>query len=118
MGGMAESPSFGTQFRLARERRHLTQLQVADILGVDRKTVDNWEHDRTYPRNRTGAIYEWAPELAKDSDPKEERLRAALDELREDSLIEADDVTYLMERYERRRRRGNSGVPGVAERAG
>ena len=40
-----------------------TQQQLADILGVDRKTVDNWENGRTTPRNRTGALVEWAPEL-------------------------------------------------------
>jgi len=48
----------GSKIRRARERLHWTQQKLADALGVDRKTVDNWENDRTYPRNRIGALEE------------------------------------------------------------
>src|SRR5262249_45421856 len=76
MGGMAD-PSLGTQIKRARERRHITQQQLADIVGVDRKTVDNWENDRTYPRNRLGALHDWAPEL-RDEETLDDTERALL----------------------------------------
>jgi transcriptional regulator with XRE-family HTH domain len=76
MGDMVEAPSLGDQIRDARERRHQTQQQAADIVGVDRKTWDNWEHNRTRPRNRMGALKAWAPELDTPApDPLERDLR-------------------------------------------
>lgn len=112
MGAMADA-SFGTQFKRARERRHLTQLEAADRLGVDRKTVDNWEHDRTYPRSRLGAIYEWAPELAEDVDPDEAELRGALQRLQERGLkdLNSAGVEAMLELYrELRSRRAHNGA--------
>ena len=123
MYGMADA-DLGRRIRRAREAKRLhgkewTQEYLASLLGVSVRSVGRWEREGTVPRGSIGALEQvLGVSLADDSDPKEERLRAALAELREDSLIEADDVTYLMERYERRRRRGNGGTPGVAERAG
>lgn len=80
MGGMAAATrSLGRAIKDARERRHLTQQQLADVLGVDRKTVDNWENERTIPRNRMGALVQWAPELGGTdedvyTDPAEARI--------------------------------------------
>jgi transcriptional regulator with XRE-family HTH domain len=56
MTGMAAR--IGSKISRARERLRWTQQQLADALDVDRKTVDNWENDRTYPRNRIGALEE------------------------------------------------------------
>lgn len=59
MTGMAtEQPRIGDQIRRARQRKRWTQRQLADRVGVDRKTIDNWENDRSYPRNRVGALEE------------------------------------------------------------
>jgi transcriptional regulator with XRE-family HTH domain len=53
---MATDTRIGTAIKRARERKRWTQRQLADVLGVDVKSVDNWENGRTRPRNRIGAI--------------------------------------------------------------
>ena len=50
--------SLGESIRRARERKGWIQQQLADAVGVDRKTVDNWENGRTSPRNKLGKIEE------------------------------------------------------------
>ena len=44
--------SLGERIRKAREDAGMSQQQFADELGVDRKTVGNWEADRNQPRYR------------------------------------------------------------------
>ncbi len=51
-----DHPRIGDLIRRARERRRWTQQQLADRIHVDRKTVDNWENDRSYPRSAIGAL--------------------------------------------------------------
>lgn len=58
MSGMAADPHIGTSIKRARERKRWTQRQLADALGVDRKSVDNWENGRTSPRSSIGALEE------------------------------------------------------------
>ena len=41
--------SFGTQLRLARKRKKLTQKDLADAVGARHNTVSNWEADRNMP---------------------------------------------------------------------
>ena len=127
MARMASRPRIGALIRDGMERARMDQIQLAAAVGASRSAVNSWINDRSWPEGwRIVALEEalgitlprWADEGAQDSGQKEERLRAALEQLREDSLIEADDVTYLMERYERRRRNRGSGMPGAAERAG
>ncbi|HEY1705931.1 MAG TPA: helix-turn-helix transcriptional regulator [Trebonia sp.] len=48
----------GTRIKRARERKRWSQQRLADALGVDRKTVDNWENGRTKPRSSVGALEE------------------------------------------------------------
>lgn len=48
----------GTRIKRARERLHMTQSQLASAVGVNVKSVDNWEAGRTTPRNRLGALEE------------------------------------------------------------
>jgi len=52
---MAEQ-RIGMIIRRARERRRWTQRELAKAVGVSRATVDAWENDRSYPRNRIGAL--------------------------------------------------------------
>lgn len=46
----------GRRIKRARERHRLSQRQLAERLGVDVKSIDNWEHDRTRPRSSIGAL--------------------------------------------------------------
>ena len=55
---MATDSHLGTLIKRARERRRWTQRQLADALGVNPKSVDNWENGRTSPRNSIGALEE------------------------------------------------------------
>ena len=103
----AETGSLGRAIKDARERRHLTQQDLADILAVDRKTVDNWEHGRTSPRNRMGALAAWAPELAAEAPaqalPTDPRERELWDLAIQD--MEPAQVWEMIEEYRRRKRR-------------
>lgn len=55
---MAPRPRIGTTIRRARERKRMRQQDLAEAVGVSRTTVDAWENDRAYPRNRIGALEE------------------------------------------------------------
>ena len=114
---MASTRFDGTQLKRARERRHLTQQELADRLGVDRKTIDNWENNRTYPRSRLGAIYDWAPELAQDMDENEIEFHDAMTRLRENPILEGFDLTPLTEAFEERKLRARRASARVGRHA-
>jgi len=46
----------GTTIKRARERKRWSQQELANRLGVNRKTVDNWENGRTQPASSIGAL--------------------------------------------------------------
>jgi transcriptional regulator with XRE-family HTH domain len=50
------SDSLGILIRRARERKHWTQAQLADAVGVSSRAVGDWERDVKAPRNRLGAL--------------------------------------------------------------
>jgi transcriptional regulator with XRE-family HTH domain len=52
MGGQ----ELGRHLRRARERARLTQRQLAAAVGVDRKTVGNWESGVSSPRSSLGRL--------------------------------------------------------------
>ena len=56
MRAMAAELALGTRIRRARERRRWTQQQLANALRVSVRTVNDWENDRTQPRNSLGAL--------------------------------------------------------------
>lgn len=39
----------GNKLNRARTNANLTQEQVAEVLGVSRQTISNWENEKTYP---------------------------------------------------------------------
>ena len=39
----------GSKIKAARLDKKLTQEQVAEILGVSRQTISNWENEKSYP---------------------------------------------------------------------
>ena len=53
---MATESRLGTRIKRARELRRWSQQRLADAIGVNRKTIYNWENGRTYPRSSIGAL--------------------------------------------------------------
>ena len=51
-------PPLGLQVKRARERLRMTQAELGNAVGVTQKTIDNWEHDRSYPKSSIGALEE------------------------------------------------------------
>ena len=39
----------GCKIKAARIEKKLTQEQVAELLGVSRQTISNWENEKSYP---------------------------------------------------------------------
>ena len=58
VSGMATESRIGVRIKRARERKRMRQQDLAAAVGVSRTTVDAWEHNRAYPRNRIGALEE------------------------------------------------------------
>lgn len=127
MARMTSRPRIGALIRDAMYRKRMDQIKLAEAVGASRSAVNAWINDRAWPDGwRIVALedvldikiprasgHEDAP--GEDTDPQEQELRATLERLRESSLIEADDVARLLERY-RRRRNGSVGEnrPGIA----
>ena len=53
---MATDSPIGTKIRRARERKRMSQDELAAAVGVSRSAVNAWENDRAYPRNSVGAL--------------------------------------------------------------
>jgi transcriptional regulator with XRE-family HTH domain len=53
---MTDEPGIGLVIRRARERKRMTQEELAAAVGVDRSAVSNWENDRHFPLRVAGAI--------------------------------------------------------------
>lgn len=39
----------GSKIKAARMEKKFTQEQVAEVLGVSRQTISNWENGKSYP---------------------------------------------------------------------
>jgi len=75
--GMA-GESLGTRIRRARERKRLSQQELAEAVGASLRAVGDWENDRRKPRNRTGALEEiLGVSLDEDTGPPPPRLSDA-----------------------------------------
>lgn len=55
---MTPTPALGSTIKRARERLRISQKELAAQLGVNVKTVDNWENGRTSPKSSLGALEE------------------------------------------------------------
>ena len=44
-----DQQKIGMFFRTLREEKHLTQEQLAEIIGVSNRTVSRWENGRNIP---------------------------------------------------------------------
>lgn len=45
--------SFGKRLKTARQAKKLTQVEVADKLGIDDTTISKYENDKSEPDNET-----------------------------------------------------------------
>jgi transcriptional regulator with XRE-family HTH domain len=52
------APSIGDLIRRARQRKRMTQTELAAALGVARPSVTRWESGQHFPLQHTGAIEE------------------------------------------------------------
>lgn len=92
--------SFGTQLRLARKRRGLTQKALADAIGARHNSVSNWEAGRNRPDPDTVhslcALLEVDPNYFYETDPPESQLSgiefALFGEVRQLSEQDKQDV--------------------------
>jgi transcriptional regulator with XRE-family HTH domain len=53
---MTEELPLGVRIRRARQRKFLTQAELAEQLGVDRTAVSLWETGKHFPRRYAGAL--------------------------------------------------------------
>lgn len=44
--------TFGKKFKAEREKRNLTQQEVADALGINRRMITRYENDISFPRTK------------------------------------------------------------------
>jgi transcriptional regulator with XRE-family HTH domain len=99
---VATDPRLGTRIKRARELRRWSQQRLADAIGVNRKTIDNWENGRTYPRSSIGALEGVLGPLTGEeevyTDPAERALW-------EDGSLTEDDRRDLIEELRARRGR-------------
>lgn len=110
---MAPRPRIGTTIRRARERKRMTQQQVADLLGVSRTSVDAWENDRAYPRNSIGALEEvLGVSLGGEAAPPEELV--AGNEWEAWVLAHPDIPDHIRRDIVLRAREARTASPGVA----
>ena len=88
---MATDPPIGTKIRRARERKRMSQEELAEAVGVHRVTVSQWEADRAYPRNRIGALEEVLGISLEDEDRP--RFKPVSDNLRREiAEVLGDDI--------------------------
>ena len=55
--------TFGEKLRLYRTEQNMTQAELAEKSGVGRNTINNYEHGKTYPKNRQ--VYSDLPRVLK-----------------------------------------------------
>ena len=48
-----ETPFFGDLLKSFRQRKHLTQQQLAKLIGVNRDSIGSWERGEFFPETPT-----------------------------------------------------------------
>lgn len=101
---MARIPNLGARIRRARQVKRWSQQQLADAIQVDRKTIDNWENGRTYPRSSIGALEVVLGPLDDSGEVYTDPAEAAIWE--DEGLPEDERREMIADLRERRRRHG------------
>lgn len=78
---MATDRQLGTRIKRARERKRLSQQELADALGVSRSAVNAWETGRAYPRSAIGALEDVLGIDLSDADGRSATTSEAIDQL-------------------------------------
>ncbi len=74
--------TFGQRIRKRRLEHGLKQVELAGLLGVNTRTIVNWEKDRTRPRSsQMEAVVQ---DFLKGGDP---RLKAELDNRKQEEKL-------------------------------
>lgn len=91
---MTPTPALGSAIKRARERLRLSQKELAARIGVNVKTVDNWENGRTSPKSSLGALEEalgvTLGEPASDpppANPSDDELNEMIEDARGDRVL-------------------------------
>ena len=125
---MAANPPLGTMIRRARERKRLSQRELAaEKLGVSRSAVNAWERDRARPQSSIGAL-EQVLGIRLDGTPEPEPELIPVNQWEADTLANPDlpdDVKrafildWRRERaaYKARQREGRGTLPTAGRHA-
>jgi len=81
-----EWPSFGALLKTLRTRRHLTQQQLANVIGVHRHAIGRWEQGDVLPASKA-IVLELARHLHLDDSEARQLLEASLTALAPPSTI-------------------------------
>lgn len=106
---MAADPSLGTKIRRARERKRMSQQQLADALEVSRGAVNAWENDRARPASSIGALEDVLGVSLDGDDSEAELVIIPPDLQRRIDRLTPEEQDYVIGRLMRRR-----GEPGEA----
>ena len=99
---MTAASSLGTAIKRARERRRWSQRELADKLGVDIKSISNWETGRTTPKSSIGALEDvLGISLTAEPEPEMEAWRDPTDQweagVLADPYLDDEDKQWLIE---------------------
>lgn len=101
---MATGDPLGTRIAKRRQQLRLSQEQLAELLGVNRTSVANWESGKHYPQRHIGRLEELLGRLdATDGDTYNDPDEAALWAL--DRFSEDDRRKFIAALREARRER-------------
>lgn len=97
--------TFGARLKKARNRKQLTQEQVAKRLGIDFTTISKYENDKSQPDNeilqKLASLYDISVDwlLSGNNKREEERINRLIINGREEDLLE-DEAGHLEESLE------------------
>jgi DNA-binding XRE family transcriptional regulator len=97
-------PGLGVRIKQARGRKHLTQRQLAALVEVDRKTIDNWENERTQPSVSSIAALEVHLGSLTGSPPAPDPAEEAIRAIRDIEWLSPGDKEALVAEYRQRHR--------------
>jgi len=94
---VAPPPPIGLKIKRARERMHMTQAELGAAVRKSQKTIDNWEHDRSYPKSSIGALEAvLGVSLGEDTGSGFRVISPALRKMVQETLKDPDDQRRVL----------------------